>query len=191
MDSERDRMGAMVPGTWTREELDAWFLLVHNELRGVATSQRRRNPGIFEAGTTSLLHLAYERLAHQKVLSIENPEHFFSLAARMMHHILVDRARAASTQKRGGDTDTIPLDELEPWLQGRFATEADLAMMLDMEDALEGLSKHGEDLVQLVEHHIHLGMTLEEFARLREVSLSTVKRRWRLARAYLSEALDG
>ena len=179
------------PETWSREELDAWFELVHRELRDLATAQRRRSAGPAASGTTSLLHLAYERLARHEQILVEDPAHFFSLAARIMRHVLIDQARAAQARKRGAGTRALPLDELEPWLMGRFADESELATMIDLEGALEQLERHDDELVRLVEHHIHLGMTLEEYASLNDVSLSTVKRRWRLARAHLSRALEG
>lgn len=175
---------------WTREELDAWFVLVHRELRALATSQRRRRGLASNAGTTSLLHLTYERMARQDVLNVKSTEHFFAIAARVMRHVLINRAEAMSAQKRGGGVRPTSFDEIEPWLQGRSLRERDLVRMLDMESALDALAMEDQELARLVEHHIHLGMTLGEYAELRQTSLSTIKRRWRLARAYLTKYLD-
>lgn len=172
------------PRIATRDELDAWFSEVHGELRALAASQRRRAGG--GAGTTSLLHLAYERMASQRALRVESPEHFFAIAARTMRHVLVNRAQAMRAQKRGGGARPASFDELELWLEGRSLSEADLVRMLDMESALNALAAEDEELVSLVEHHVHLGLTLVEYAELTAVSVSTVKRRWRVARAYLT-----
>jgi len=183
-------MGAPLNTSWSREDLDRWFEQVHHELRKIAASERRRVAGAPGApGTTSLLHLAYERLAGQDELTLESPKHFFAMAAKTMRHILVDRARAATALKRGAGQRPASLTDVEPWLVGRFSDEHELSLLLDLERAIDALAERDEELVRLVEHHIHLGMTLEEYAELIGVSHSTIKRRWRLARAHLSRVL--
>ncbi len=129
-------------------------------------------------------------MARSDTLVVRDVKHFFALTARIMRQILINQAHALQTSKRGGDAHVYSLEELEPWLQGRFLGEEELVQMLDLEEALEALSQEDEELVELVEHHIHLGMTLNEYAELRQVSLSTVKRKWRVTRAYLSRALE-
>jgi DNA-directed RNA polymerase specialized sigma24 family protein len=58
-----------------------------------------------------------------------------------------------------------------------------------MHRALEEIEKINPEHVRLIEMHVFLGLTLEEVARVRERSVSTVKREWRRARAWLSTSL--
>lgn len=173
---------------WGRDELDVWFGQVHLELRKLAASQKSGKP--LAPGTTSLVHLAYERLARTESFEVREPSHFFALAAKAMRHVLVDHARACLAHKRGAGSPHEPFEELSFLLGGRFSTSRELELLLDLERALESLTQLDPELARLVEHHIHLGVTLAEYAELTGTSLSTVKRRWRLVRARMSTMLD-
>lgn len=169
--------------------LDDLIPLVYQELRHIAQGQRRRWAGDPEQGTTTLIHLAYERLSRQDALALEDREHFFAVCAKIIRRIMINAAEARHAQKRGAGVAHVPFRELEGVLLDHY-DEDRLATLLDLEEALVELEQTHEELVSLVERHIHAGYTLEEIATLDGVSHATIKRRWRRARAFLGAALQ-
>ncbi|MCE9596288.1 MAG: sigma-70 family RNA polymerase sigma factor [Planctomycetes bacterium] len=156
--------------------------LVYSELRRLAERQLRGERG----GTlqpTALVHEAWLKLAGAE--DFADRRHFFAVASKAMRSVLVDHVRARRSQKRGGDERTSALDETVAFLE---AGETDL---LDLNLALEELERDDPELARLVELRFFGGLSHEEIAATEKLSLSTVERRWRLARARLAQRLGG
>jgi RNA polymerase sigma factor (TIGR02999 family) len=109
--------------------------------------------------------------------------HFFSIASTLMRRILVDHSRANQARKRGGGEDTLWLDEALMPSPGR-APE-----IIALDDALNQLARFDERLAKIVEMRFFAGMTEEETGDVLGISVRTVKRDWRMAKAWLYQEL--
>lgn len=156
--------------------------LVYGELRKIAAGQLRGARGE-TLQPTALVHEAWLKLAGAEGFS--DRRHFLGVASKAMRSVLVDHVRAKRTHKRGGGAEPSPLDETVAFLEGG---ETDL---LDLNDALVGLEREDPELARLVELRFFGGLSHEEIAAAEGTSLSTIERRWRLARAWLARRLDG
>lgn len=137
--------------------------------------------------TTALVHEAYVKLAGGSNSDWNDRQHFFRVAARAMRQIVIDRARRHLTTKRGGGAVAVTIDDLR-MAGGNPDVAAETLMALD--DGLSRLSQQSPRLAQVVELRFFGGLTVEETAKTLDTSTRTVKRDWRLARAYLQEALS-
>ena len=132
---------------------------------------------------TALVHEAYLRLIDIKRVSWQDRSHFFAMAARVMRRVLVDHARAKQYQKRGAGAHKVSLDDVD-------IIGAEQAVdILALDEALEALGRQDPRKAQVVEMRYFAGLTIEETAAALEVSVDTVMRDWRLARAWLRRAL--
>ncbi len=98
------------------QALDRLLPLVYDELRVLASRQRRRTGAAETLNTTAVVHEAYEKLAGRADLAFANRLHFFRIAGRVMRDVLVDYARAQRSLKRGGPAPLVPLDAVAPVL---------------------------------------------------------------------------
>ena len=163
--------------------LDRLVPLVYDDLRRIARGQlRRRRPGD-TLNTTGLVHEAYVRLVDQTRASWRDRGHFFAVSAIAMRQIVVDHARRRMRAKRGGDRVTVPLDDV----QEPAAREA--GRILEIDEALEKLTKVDRRLAQVVECRYFAGLTEEETAAGLGVSVRTAQREWFKARAWLRQEL--
>jgi RNA polymerase sigma factor (TIGR02999 family) len=156
---------------------------VYRELKKLASRQLRRE---FRAGTletTGLVHEAYLRLAQGTAPDYENRAHFFGIAARVMRQVLVDHARARTSDKRGGGAAALELDE------ALIGTEEQCQRVLELNEALERLAAIDERKARVVELRWFAGLEVGEAARALGVSENTVIRDWSFARAWLEQAL--
>lgn len=157
---------------------------VQDELRGMAAAQMVREHGPRTLQPTALVNEVYLRLFAADN-HFENRRHFFAAAARAMHQILVDDARTRRRLKRGGDRPRRPLaDEPAPH-------EADPAEVLALDEALVRLGAEQPELVDIVRLRYFVGLTLDETADVLGIARRTVAYRWRLAKAWLYEAMTG
>ena len=136
-------------------------------------------------GATSLVHEAYLRFRQAQNLEIVNSSHLLALAAQVMRRIVVDRARARRSEKRGGDA--IPI-ELSDALVARDS-EADEILAVDF--ALRDLAHHSPRKAQLVELRYFAGFSEEEAAACLGISVRTVRRDWQIAKTRLRIAING
>jgi RNA polymerase sigma factor (TIGR02999 family) len=167
-----------------REAVNALLPLVYDELRAVADNQLRLERKDHTLNATALVHEAYFKLVDQSRVTWQNRAHFLGVAARAMRRILVNYAVARRAQKRGGELiATTYDDELVP-----RASAADEVVALD--EALERLQQLNERQAAVVEYRFFGGLTQEEIAEVLGVSVPTVKRDWRMARAWLSHELS-
>jgi len=159
------------------------YTLVHDELRGLARHHMRgQSPG-HTLQTTALVNEAYLRLVGQDV-DWRSRGQFFDLAARAMRSVLVDHARARSAAKRGGGWARAPLSGIVAM------TDDGAGELLAVDDALRELSTFDERRGRIVELRVFGGLEVEHVARVLDVSTATVKREWRLARAWLRRQLE-
>ena len=165
------------------EALDQLIPLVYDGLREIAQQRLRSEPGEPSMNTTGLVHEAYLKHAHSPRVSLRDRHHFLALASRVMRHFLVDRARARKAAKRGGGEPLVELDEAV-WGPG-----VDLDAVAALDEALTRLEAMDARQSQILEQRYFGGLSLEETAGAVGVSLATVKRELRSARAWLAVEL--
>jgi len=129
--------------------------------------------------TTALVHEAYEKLIGTESIEWEDRSHFFSVAAKAMRYVLIDYARAQSSQKRGGRQQDLSLEGLE------LAAVERSNELLALDEALELLSQHDKRLGNLVELKFFGGLTYKEISVLTGLSERTLKRDWERARTWI------
>ncbi len=169
-------------GAGRRDAADQIFALVYDELRRLARVKRRSGSGN-ELTTTELVHETYLKLVDADRISLESRAHFFSLAARAMRQILVDAARRAQAAKRGGGAIAVELDE------GGISLASDAETVVGIDLALDRLAALDERSGRIVELRVFAGLSVEEVAEALAISERTVKRDWRVARAFLYREL--
>lgn len=171
-------------GAGDRNALDRLLPLIYRELRYLARRQLRRERPDHSFQTADLVNEAYLRLVGQRNASWRHRQQFLAVTAKIMRRILVDHARRAHYQKRGGGAVRIALDDLT--LVSAAASEDVVAL----DDALQKLSLHDERKSQVVELRYFGGLTVEEIAQHLGVSPITVKRDWSIAKAWLSRQIS-
>jgi RNA polymerase sigma factor (TIGR02999 family) len=164
------------------QALDRAFSFVYDDLRRAASAQLRRGSSP-TLNTTSLVNEAYLRLVDGNQAKPKDRAHFLALAARAMRYIIIDYARQRGAAKRGGAAQHIQLDENE------IAIDEQVQQLLSLDDAMQALARLDERLVRMVECRFFTGMTEEETAEALEISLSTVQRDWKRAKAWLKEEM--
>ncbi len=163
--------------------VDDLMPLVYDQLRGLAQRQLRGERSNHTLNTTALVHEAYLKLIDQSKVSWQNRAHFFAIAAQAMRRILINYANKRKAEKRGGDQPLATFDEHSMQRE----TKADELILLD--EALTELGETNQRLSKVVEYRFFGGLTQEEIAEVLEMSVPTVRRDWRLARAWLSREL--
>jgi RNA polymerase sigma-70 factor (ECF subfamily) len=163
----------------------ALFEELYRELHRIAIHVLRAEPRGRSLGPTALVHEAYVRLTTVRKMSIEDRTHLLALAARVMRRILVDRARARKTDKRGGDPVALELSE------ELVRTDRDADQIIGVDQALDRLQQSAPRQCMLVELRYFAGYTIEESAQILGVSTRTARREWQVARARLKGAIDG
>jgi RNA polymerase sigma factor (TIGR02999 family) len=159
--------------------------IVYQELRKVAASRLRGERHEGTLPPTALVHEVYLQLRDQRRVQYNNRSHFFGAAARIIRRILVDRARERQAVKRGGEWERVPLQEAEIWF--RVPEEVDL---VGLDDALEALAEFDPQKAKIVELRYFAGFSVPEVADALDLSATTIKREWAVARAWLYERLS-
>ncbi|MCA9109197.1 MAG: sigma-70 family RNA polymerase sigma factor [Planctomycetaceae bacterium] len=164
---------------------DELLPLVYDELRRLATAQMAAESPEHTLQPTALVHEAYLRLVDDSGASQWNGRgHFFGAAAEAMRRILINRARDKGRLKRSGDRHRIHLEHIE------LATDVPDDRLMDIDECLTKFAAEHPECAQLVKLRFFTGLTLREAAAANGVSLSTAKRRWTFARAWLYDALQ-
>ncbi len=158
--------------------------LLYEELHRIADGYLRREHRPATLQPTALVSEAYVRLVGQDQPDYRNRSHFLGVAAHVMRQILVDRARARIAQKRGGGIERLSLDE------ARDACIEKPAVMIRLNDALNGLERHDACKAKLVEMRFFGGLTAAESADLLNLPVAAVRRDLRIAQAWLQRELD-
>jgi RNA polymerase sigma factor (TIGR02999 family) len=171
-------------GEGDQTALDKLLPLVYDELKRLARRyMHRESPGHL-LQTTALVNEAYIRLIDAHQVQWQNRAHFFAISARLMRRILVDFARRSHKLKRGGKAKEVSLADTVVLSDGRTA---DLEAI---DDALTALAALDERQSQVVELRFFGGLKDNEIAEVLKVSHGTVRRDWRLARAWLHRELS-
>lgn len=158
---------------------------VYSELRRIAGHFTRNEQPGRTIQTTALVHEAYLKLIEVENGDWQHRAHFFAVAARIMRHILLDRARRRTAAKRGGAVAPLNLDQAMDLGTVRSRE------IVQLDDALNALEKIDPRKSRVIELRFFAGLSVEETAEVLKVSPDTVLRDWRLARAWLLAELSG
>ena len=154
------------------------FSAVYGELRKIARYYTRKERPDHSLNTTALVHEAYLRLI-SAAQDCRDRTHFFAVAARVMRRILVDRARNRLAEKRGSGGQKVDLENV-PLMVDQQPEE-----VLDLDEALLRLREFSPRQESIVELRFFSGMTEEEVAEHLRLSIRTVRRDWKIAKAWL------
>lgn len=167
------------------EAVGALAPIIYAELREAAQARMRKLPPGVTLQPTALVHEAWMRVMGKDDQHFEGRRHFFFAAAQAMHDILVEAARSKMSKKRGGDRCRLSVEALE------VAFEAPAQDMIALSKALEKLKQKHPRAHELVMLRFFAGTTVEEASEVMNISISTVEREWRFARARLYADLIG
>jgi RNA polymerase sigma factor (TIGR02999 family) len=162
---------------------EALLPLVYEELRKLAAHRMTNEREDHTLQATALVHEAYLRLVGDPQLHWSNRAHFFAAAAEAMRRILIEHARAKGGPRKGGGRGKLPMDVLD------LAAADEAEPILDLDEAISRLEKEDADAARVVKLRFYAGLSNEETAEVLETSISTVKREWSFARAYLFRIL--
>jgi RNA polymerase sigma factor (TIGR02999 family) len=163
--------------------LDELMPLMYERLRQLARQRLRSEPDA-SLNTTALVHEAYLKLVDSPGTRVQDRGHFLGLASRVMRHLLVDHARSRKAGKRGLGVVPLELDEAT-WIP-----DDAVEPVIELDRALRRLAAVDERRSRILEQRYFGGLSLEETAEALGVSLATVKRELRSARAWLALELS-
>ncbi|MEM6344802.1 MAG: ECF-type sigma factor [Bacteroidota bacterium] len=163
--------------------LESYFPQAYQELKRLAFSQLKSERSNHTLNATGLVHEVYLKLARQQQQIFESKAHFFHVASLAMRRILVSYARQKQSEKRGGDKIILTLENQEV---SHMTTYEDI---LHLNDTLKQYQKLSERGAKIIEFWFFGGFKQEEIAKILEISETTVRREWRLARTWLSVQL--
>jgi len=173
---------------WGEGDLDALDRVlpqVYDELRRLAAHTLRGHRDHDTLQPTALVHDVFVRLLGASSIDIRDRKHLFTTAAKLMRQVLIDRARAAQRDKRGGGQ----------WLRVEFIEAMALPIEVDthlpaLDAALTALAALDPRMAQIVELRCFTGLEVAEVAVLLGIDERTVYRDWAMARAWLKDRLQ-
>ena len=151
---------------------------LHNQARRLMAGERAGHT----IQPTALVHDAYLKLRGANV-DWTDRTHFFALSARLMRRLLVNHANARAAKKRGGDDIRVTLED-----GLRDGADADFAL-LQLDEALEALREVDAEKAQLIELQYFGGLSVTEIADFTGLSVATIGRHLRFARAWLRDSM--
>jgi RNA polymerase sigma factor (TIGR02999 family) len=170
--------------TGKREAESRLIETVYPELRRIALRYMRSEHTGHSLQATALVNEAYIRMVGQKDRDFKNRSHFFAVAATMMRLILVDHARQKRAQKREGKRIRVEMTDV-------FAvSEGKLDQVLEIDAALGRLAEWDPRQCRIVELRFFAGLTEDEVAEVLGVAPRTIKRDWKVAKAWLRGELS-
>ncbi len=161
------------------------FFLVLDELRRVAEAEMRCQRSDHTLQPTALVDELWLRLTTQLDRTWNDRSQFVAYAVTVLRRVLIDHANRRNTIKRGGGWRRVPFDE------AAHSSHDGRADSLALHEAVKELSMQDPRLAEVVQLRFLQGLSVEETARTLGVSVGTVERRWRFARAFLSRVLGG
>jgi len=164
---------------------DQLFAAVYPQLRQIASRFLQHERGDHTLEPTALVNELALRLLGSAPIAYSDRSHFFALAAQMMRRILIDHARARVAGKRGGVQQRVNLSSVEDW---QALPQSEDVLMLD--EALSRLEQADGRAAKVVELRFFGGLREQEVADVLGVSVITVKRDWKVARAWLIDQLQ-
>jgi RNA polymerase sigma-70 factor, ECF subfamily len=162
---------------------DELVTIVYPELRRIAGRYLRQERSSHTLRPTALVHEVYLRLFGTEQATWQNRAHFFAVVAREMRHLLVDYARKRNAMKRSDGNVRISLTDF-PAITGDY--EEDLVAL---DEALSRLERIDPRVSQVVELRFFTGLSERETAEALKISISTLKRDWNFAKAWLFDQL--
>ena len=172
------------------EAMEHLVPLVYDELKGIAHRQLRAEAGGHTLSTTAVVHEAWLRLSAQSRAEWVGRGQFFAIAARTIRRVLVDYARRHDAGRRGGPGRFGVALELLEHVDAAAVTVSERAeSLLALDEALERLQRMDDRLARVVECRFFAGLSEAETSEALGISHRTVARDWRMARAWLHEAL--
>ena len=168
-----------------RQAAEQVLPLVYEELRKLAAARVSKLPPGQTLQATALVHEAYLRICGREPEGWDGRRHFFFAASRAMRDLLVEDARRKGSLKRGGDRRRIDLPDFG------MTVETPHEDLITLNDGLDELEKSDPESHEIVMLRYFTGLTAEETAEVIGTSLSTIKRKWRFARAWLYRTLEG
>jgi len=185
MDRDPDPSALIARLSEGKEDVEAALLpLVYDELRSLAHHYMRSERRGHTLQTTALVHEAFLKMGGGEEAEFEGKSHFMRIAARAMRRVLIDHARRRLAEKHGGGRPRQPLEEVEVLLG-----EPDVDF-LALDEALDKLGEMDEHLAQIVELRFFAGLSAEEAANVLGVSVRKLQYDWRMARAWLKQAME-
>jgi RNA polymerase sigma factor (TIGR02999 family) len=157
--------------------------ILYLELHRLAASLTHRLTPGQTLQPTALVHEAYLRLVGNRDPGWAGRRHFFGAAAQAMREILIEQARRKGSLKHGGQAQRVDLTEGLAWI------EPPTSDLLALDEAVQQLQAEDAHLAEIVQLRYYTGLSVEETASVVGVSVSTVKRDWRYARAWLARHL--
>jgi RNA polymerase sigma factor (TIGR02999 family) len=157
--------------------------LVEKELRRQAARYLRREQPGHTLQTADLIQETYLRLMDTENIQWQNRAHFFGIAANLMRRILVDYARKRQARKRDWAGIRTSVNE------GQVTPIENVVDLIALNEALDRLAGIDPRQGRVVELRYFAGLSVEETARILEVSTKTVKRDWQMAKAWLREEI--
>lgn len=171
-------------GEGDADALEKLLPVVYPELLKIAHARMRaEGPEHLTLQTTALVHEAYLRLVDGTRVPYQNRAHFYALCARLMRRILVDRARARCSSKRGGDARPAA------WVDRHGGVPARDEDLLALDEVLGRLAAADGRMAEVVQLRYFGGLTVEETAQALQTSRDTVMRDWKAARLWLGREL--
>lgn len=158
--------------------------LVYDELRRLARGYLAKERGGHTLQPTALVNEAYLRLVDQTRVNWQNRAHFYGIASSMMRRVLIDHARAHATEKRGGGTIRLSIDDVQVSLEERATS------FVALDEAMKRLEQMDERKCKVVEMRFFGGLSDEEIAEVLGVTTRTVLRDWKTARLWLYRELS-
>ncbi|MEO8671778.1 MAG: ECF-type sigma factor [Tahibacter sp.] len=160
---------------------------VYPVLQKLAQIQIRQHGGALTLQATELANEAYEKLHLQQGVDWHNRKHFYAIAATVVRRVVIDYLRSRGSEKRGGATAIIAMDEMG---ENETPTIDDAVDWLALDRVLGEFEIEDPDCARVVELKFFSGLTTEQIADVCGSSVATVGRQWRYARAWLAERLD-
>jgi RNA polymerase sigma factor (TIGR02999 family) len=187
--SKDSRSLTLLLNEWKQGDKDAFEKLmeyVYDDLKKRASRyMKHQRPG-HSLQTTGLVHEAFIKLVDKNEIEWQDRQHFFAIASKVMRRILIDYARQRTRVKRGGKNENLPFEETKHILP----PENSRVDLLILDEALNSLASFDDRLARIVELKYFGGLTLDEIAELLNVSRTTVKRDWNIAKAWLKQHLE-
>lgn len=170
-------------GNLSEGSCDLLFESLYPKIKQLANYQLYKlNPGEHISATV-LVNECYLKLKQSKITNVKNRKHFFSLVARSMRHFLIDLVKNQNSKKRKGINVTLNASQLED-------DQSMDVQLLDLDRAIDQLKIIDKKLVEIVELRFFAGLSMDEIAKLHNISLSTVFNQWKVAQAMLNNLME-
>jgi RNA polymerase sigma factor (TIGR02999 family) len=160
--------------------------LVYDEIRRIAHRFMQRERSGHTLQTTALVNEAYVRLLGQRgpqQIDWNSRAHFYAVTAQVMRHVLIDHARRRRYLKRGAQAQQVSLEE------AALMSDERASELIALDEALKTLAELDHRKARVIELRYFGGLSLEETAAILDVSVMTVRRDWRAAKAWLYQAV--